>query len=101
MKQPPGPGEVVLGGVDWSRWSVILLKPDCVRRDLTEAVLDRIRREVAVLAQRQVVVEDWQIFVHYWDMLVNKDWFTDRDLVACLRNNYVGERSRRRARPWP
>jgi nucleoside-diphosphate kinase len=91
VKQPPGPGEVVLGGVDWGRWSVILLKPDCVRRDLTEPVLDRVRREVDVLAPRQVIVEDWQVFIHYWDMLVNKDWFPDRDMAGCLRRHYVGQ----------
>ena len=91
MKQPPGPGELVLGGVDWTRWSVILIKPDCVRRDLTNAVLERINREVPVSSRRRVTVDDLQIFVHYWDMLVNKDWFPDRDIVTCLRNNYVGQ----------
>ncbi|WP_405064631.1 nucleoside-diphosphate kinase [Kribbella sp. NBC_01505] len=77
--------------MDWTRWSVILLKPDCIRRGLINDVLDRIQRHVLVLAQRQVVVEDWQIFIHYWDMLVNKDWFPDRDIVRCLRDNYVGQ----------
>lgn len=91
MRQPPGPGEFVLSGVDWTCWSVILLKPDCVRRELTDQVLERIEHEVPVLGRQHVVVEDWQIFVHYWDMLVNKDWFPDRDIVACLRDNYVGQ----------
>ncbi|MFB6725563.1 nucleoside-diphosphate kinase [Kribbella sp. NPDC056345] len=70
---------------------MILLKPDCLRRGLTEPVLDKVKREVDVLAQRQVMVQDWQIFVHYWDMLVNKDWFPDRDMVACLREQYIGQ----------
>ena len=35
---PAAPGGVV-GGVDWSRWSVVLLKPDCLRRGLADDVL--------------------------------------------------------------
>lgn len=90
MKRPPGAGEYVLGGVDWKRWSVILLKPDCVARGLTDAVLERVEAVVPVIDRRKVIVADWQIFVHYWDLLVNADWFTDRNIAACLRETYVG-----------
>jgi nucleoside-diphosphate kinase len=90
MKQPPEIAGGVLGGVDWSRWSVILLKPDCVRRGLTDTILQRIAAVVPVSAQMDVTVADWQIFVHYWDLLVNADWFTDRGIPACLRDSYVG-----------
>lgn len=87
-RRPTTVGEV-LADVDWERWSVILLKPDCVRRGLVGAVLNRIGEAVDVSARRQVVVADWQIHVHYWDMLVGADWF-DRDVPACLRQQYIG-----------
>ncbi|MDH6134274.1 nucleoside diphosphate kinase [Kitasatospora sp. MAA4] len=89
MKQRVDKPGGVLGGVDWSRWSVVLLKPDCVRRDLTKTVLDRISPAADIVHQQQITVEDWQVFVHYWDLLVDRDWF-DVDVPACLRQTYVG-----------
>jgi nucleoside diphosphate kinase len=86
-RRPATVGEV-LAGVNWERWSVILLKPDCVRRGLVEPVLERIAEAVDVSARQQLVVADWQIHVHYWDMLVGADWF-DRDIPACLRKQYI------------
>ncbi|WP_203590729.1 nucleoside-diphosphate kinase [Streptomyces sp. SID13031] len=77
--------------MDWSRWSVILLKPDCVQRGLVDVILERVGRDVSVVGQMNVTVADWQIFVHYWDLLVNADWFTDREVVSCLRDSYVGQ----------
>jgi nucleoside diphosphate kinase len=88
VKRPERPGGV-LGGVDWSRWSVVLLKPDCVRRGLTDRVLDRLGAAARIVHRQQVVVEDWQVFVHYWDLLVDQDWL-DVDVPTCLRKAYVG-----------
>ena len=79
-----------LSGVDWSRWSVVLLKPDCLRRGLTEQVLARLEPAARIVHQRRVIVEDWQIFVHYWDLLVTRDRF-DVDVPGCLRSTYVGQ----------
>ncbi|WP_073923725.1 nucleoside-diphosphate kinase [Streptomyces sp. CB03911] len=90
MKQRPEAPGGVLEGVDWARWSVVLLKPDCVRRGLTDAVLDRLSAAATIAHTKLVVVEDWQIFVHYWDLLVDQDWF-DVDVPGCLRRMYVGQ----------
>jgi nucleoside diphosphate kinase len=90
VTRPPEFRGGVVGGVDWSRWSVVLLKPDCVRRGLTEAVLDRLAAVARISGRKDIVVADWQIFVHYWDMLVDADWF-DVDVVSCLRSMYVGQ----------
>ncbi|MFE9425247.1 nucleoside-diphosphate kinase [Kitasatospora sp. NPDC006697] len=80
-----------LQGVDWSRWSVVLLKPDCLRRGLGDQVLARLEPIARVLHRRQVVVADWQIHVHYWDLLVMRDRF-EVDVPGCLRATYVGQR---------
>lgn len=82
------PGSV-LDGIDWSRFTVVLLKPDCLRRKLVDAVLGRIAEHVEIITAERVTVADWQIFVHYWDLLVDRDWFTV-DVVECLRTAYVG-----------
>ncbi|WP_308377984.1 nucleoside-diphosphate kinase [Streptomyces sp. ISL-98] len=89
-RRPAAVGEV-LTSVDWGRWSVILLKPDCVRRGLVDTVLERITAavSVSVRGQMDVTVTDWQIHVHYWDLLVGADWF-DCSVPACLRKMYVG-----------
>jgi nucleoside diphosphate kinase len=84
------PGSV-LGGVEWSRFSVVLLKPDCLRRGLADEVLARIAAEGEIIAREMVTVQDWQIFVHYSDLLVDADWFTV-DVVGYLRRCYVGQR---------
>lgn len=55
--------------VDWTRWTVILLKPDCVRRGLVDAVLEHVSRHVLVSAVRRVNVTPEQILAHYDDML--------------------------------
>ncbi|MFJ2868265.1 nucleoside-diphosphate kinase [Kitasatospora sp. NPDC087314] len=79
-----------LRGVDWSRWSVVLLKPDCVRRGLSDQVLARLEPAATIVHRQQVLVEDWQIFVHYWDLLVTRDRF-EVDVPGCLRTTYVGQ----------
>lgn len=90
MKRPQTSGGV-LSGIDWDRWSVVLCKPDCVRRGLVDTVLNRINTVAPIRARMDVTVADWQIFVHYWDLLVDADWF-DRDIPCCLRALYVGQR---------
>ncbi|MFJ1753353.1 nucleoside-diphosphate kinase [Kitasatospora sp. NPDC088134] len=75
--------------VDWSRWSVVLLKPDCLRRGLADQVLARLEPTVRIVHRRLVVVADWQIHVHYWDLLVNRRRF-EVDVPGCLRATYVG-----------
>ncbi|WIX85735.1 nucleoside-diphosphate kinase [Amycolatopsis sp. DG1A-15b] len=75
--------------VDWSRWTVVLLKPDCLERDLVDAVLERVSTEIALIVVERVTVADWQIFVHYWDLLAYRHRL-DVDVAACLRDRYVG-----------
>ena len=86
---PRIPGSV-LGGVEWSRFSVVMLKPDCLRRGLADEVLARIAAEGEIIARDTVTVKDWQIFVHYVDLLVDADWFSV-DVVDYLRRFYVGQ----------
>ncbi len=78
----------VLDGIDWSRFSVVLLKPDCLRRQLVDDVMAVIRSAADVVVQERVTVADWQIFVHYQDLLADKDWFTV-DVVDYLRRTYI------------
>lgn len=91
MNRPPATSGPVLSGIDWTRWSVILVKPDAARRGLIDDVLHRVTAVVPVTGRMDVTpVADWQIFVHYWDLLVNRDAFVDLDIPACLRHTYVG-----------
>ncbi|HET6288753.1 MAG TPA: nucleoside-diphosphate kinase [Amycolatopsis sp.] len=85
MSGGPGAGQPV----DWARWSVVLLKPDCLERDLVRPVLARIAPVARVVAADRVTVEDWQIFTHYWDLFVHRHRL-DVDVAACLRRRYVG-----------
>ncbi|MFD7639558.1 nucleoside-diphosphate kinase [Kitasatospora sp. NPDC059795] len=82
----------VVAEVDWSRFSVILLKPDCVRRGLVGRVLDAVtaRTGVDIVHSMPVTVLPWQIHVHYWDMLVDADWWKPLDVAGCLERAYVG-----------
>ncbi|MEK8146339.1 nucleoside-diphosphate kinase [Streptomyces sp. M10(2022)] len=89
-RKPFRNGDVV-DGIDWSRWTVILCKPDCVQRGLVDQVLDRIAASgVTVSARLELTVQAWQAHVHYWDMLVDADWY-DRDIPACLDALYAGK----------
>jgi len=90
IRKPPS--GTVVDGVDFARWTVVLCKPDTVERGLVEEVLNRIRAaEFTVSAPLEVTVRPWQIHVHYWDLLVDADWFTDRDIPDCLEAEYVGK----------
>lgn len=78
---------------DFAECSVILCKPDAVERGLVGEVLDRVRAAgFKVSDPVDVTVRPWQIHVHYWDLLVDADWFTDRDIPACLDAEYAGRR---------
>jgi nucleoside-diphosphate kinase len=57
---------------------------------LEDAVLERLASFVHVFARQKVVVADWQVFVHYWDMVVDADWY-DLDVISSLRSMYVGQ----------
>lgn len=91
MNRKPRQAGAVVEGVDWDRWSVILCKPDAVERGLVDEVLGRLAMPgVEITSRTQVQVEPWQIHVHYWDLLVDRDWFPDRDIPACLDAEYAG-----------
>ncbi|MFJ8852395.1 nucleoside-diphosphate kinase [Streptomyces sp. NPDC102437] len=91
MNQKPSRSGAVVNGVGWSRWSVILCKPDAVERGLADEVLNRLAApDVEILGRQDVTVAPWQIHVHYWDLLVDADWFGGRDIPACLAGLYVG-----------
>ncbi|MET9879794.1 hypothetical protein ABZZ36_35055 [Actinacidiphila glaucinigra] len=85
------PSGTVVEGVDFHRWVVALCKPDAVDRGLVDQVLERISGAYAtVVARLDLTAQAWQAHVHYWDLLVNADWFTDRDIPACLDAEYAG-----------
>ncbi|MEU3434041.1 nucleoside-diphosphate kinase [Streptomyces sp. NPDC006863] len=90
MSRKPPSGTVV-EGIDFARWSVILCKPDAVERGLVDAVLERIAAAgVTITGRQDVTVQAWQAHVHYWDLLVDRDWFPGRDIPACLDAAYAG-----------
>lgn len=80
------------GPVNWDRWTVIVLKPDCVERDLVTPVLGRVAASVTVVATERVTVADWQIFVHYSDLMILRHRFAvdGVDVAQCLRDLYIG-----------
>ncbi|MFH9734942.1 nucleoside-diphosphate kinase [Streptomyces sp. NPDC017260] len=86
-----GPGRR-LQITDFNRCSVVLCKPDAVARGLADEVLGRVAAAGATIANRvDVTVQPWQAHVHYWDLLVDADWFPDRDIPACLDDTYAGK----------
>ncbi|GAA1165951.1 nucleoside-diphosphate kinase [Kitasatospora gansuensis] len=93
MNARPTAAGAVVDGVDWDRFSVVLLKPDCVRRELTDIVLAALaeRGGVEVVFWMPVTVAAWQIHVHYWDMLVDADWWLPLNIPLCLDQAYVGQ----------
>ncbi|MFJ9417615.1 thymidylate synthase [Streptomyces sp. NPDC101227] len=58
---------------------------DAVSRDVLAAL------RVTIANRRDVTVQPWQAHVHYWDLLVDADWFPDRDIPACLDAAYAGK----------
>ncbi|WP_433362479.1 nucleoside-diphosphate kinase [Streptosporangium sp. CA-115845] len=76
---------------NWSAWTVILLKPDCLIRGLTDDVLAWVAREVHVTARQEIHPTEQQIFAHYDDMLapeISREF--GLDVPAELRRIYVG-----------
>jgi nucleoside-diphosphate kinase len=61
----PGPPP----GTDWSQWTVILLKPDCLARNLISPVLAMVSQHVQVTARRTLYPSHDQVFIHYADIL--------------------------------
>ncbi|MFJ1716836.1 nucleoside-diphosphate kinase [Streptomyces sp. NPDC088260] len=58
---------------------------------LVDVVLERIAATgVTIANHREVTAQSWQAHVHYWDLLVDRDWFPDRDIPACLDDMYAG-----------
>ncbi|WP_030020177.1 nucleoside-diphosphate kinase [Streptomyces monomycini] len=85
-----GPGRALTIS-DFTRCSVILCKPDAVECGLVDAVLHRIAAAGFMITSRQeVTVQPWQAHVHYWDLLVDADYLPDRDIPACLDQEYAG-----------
>lgn len=80
-------------GVDWTCWTVVLLKPDCVARGLVDPVLTWVGTEVTLVDQRLVTPTEQQIFAHYDDLLTTRRaHFTWVDVPAELYRTYVGRR---------
>lgn len=78
--------------VDWRHWTVILLKPDCLARDLLSPVLAMVEQHLAVLHVTEVFPTEEQIFAHYADMLPLSATI-GRDVAAELRRIYVGRKA--------
>src|SRR5690606_22602435 len=77
---------------DFDRYSVVLCQPHAVPPGLVRAHLDRIAAAGATIANRiDVTVQPWQAHVHYWDLLVDADYFPDRDIPTCLDDTYAGK----------
>lgn len=78
---------------DGSRWTVVLLKPDCVARGLVDPVLTWVATEVT-LVDRRIVTATWeQIRAHYEDLLTTRRaHFTWVDVARDLHRTYVGQR---------
>lgn len=81
-----------LDDVDWSLWSVVLLKPDCIQRSLCDPVLDLIAEDLTVVEHRHITPTWEQISTHYDDMLSGPraTTITWCDMETELRSRYVG-----------
>ncbi|MCX4549601.1 nucleoside-diphosphate kinase [Streptomyces sp. NBC_01500] len=89
MSRKP-PSGFVVEGIDFDRWAVVLCKPDALERGLVDTVLDRITAcGVTITGRRELTAQAWQAHVHYWDLLVDADWFPGRDIPACLDTMYA------------
>lgn len=75
---------------DWDRWSVVLLKPDCLRRNLVGPVMNMIAQEFRIIAETSPVVTEEQIMAHYADMLPRSEEL-GRDVATELRRIFVGQ----------
>lgn len=82
--------DLASSGIDWSWWTVILLKPDCLARELAESVLTAMSEHVTNLTQQTVHPTPEQISVHYDDILPLSAEF-GVDVPAELRRIYLGQ----------
>jgi nucleoside-diphosphate kinase len=78
--------------VDWQFWTVILLKPDCLTRDLLSPVLAMVEQHLTVSHVTKVFPTEAQIFAHYADMLPRSAEL-GRDVAAELRRIYIGHQA--------
>ncbi|RZU51224.1 nucleoside diphosphate kinase [Krasilnikovia cinnamomea] len=78
--------------VDWRFWTVILIKPDCLARDLLDPVLAMVEQHLRVLHVTKVYPTQAQIFTHYADMLPRSAELR-RDVPAELTRIYVGRQA--------
>lgn len=93
MEPVPSPGSPdAIDRTDWSAWSVVLLKPDCVERGLTEQVLARLAQRVTIVAREVVTVTEAQIFAHYDDLIDGRKDVSPIDPATALRSLYVGKK---------
>ncbi|WP_238011605.1 nucleoside-diphosphate kinase [Dactylosporangium sp. AC04546] len=76
--------------VSWADWTVVLLKPDCVRRGLVEPVLAWVEEAVRLVDVRRVKPSTEQVFAHYDDMLLLSEEL-GRNVPAELRRIFVGQ----------
>lgn len=81
-----------LGWVDWDCWSVIYLKPDCLRRSLTGPILAWISQVAQVSGVTEVTVTRSQIHAHYAD-LFGRDEEIGADITAELDRMHVGQQA--------
>ncbi|RSM39907.1 hypothetical protein DMB66_57790 [Actinoplanes sp. ATCC 53533] len=78
--------------IDWRFWTVILLKPDCLARNLLSPVLAMVEHHLSVLHVTKVFPTEAQIFTHYADMLPRSAEL-GRDVAAELRRIYLGHQA--------
>jgi nucleoside-diphosphate kinase len=78
--------------IDWRYWTVILLKPDCLTRNLLSPVLAMVEQHLSVLHVTKVFPTETQIFTHYADMLPRSAEL-GRDVAAELRRIYLGHQA--------
>ncbi|MFD9073532.1 nucleoside-diphosphate kinase [Streptomyces lasiicapitis] len=102
-------GGAVVDGVDFTRWAVVLCKPDAVERGLVDAVLERITAAgVTVTERRDLTARPWQAHVAYRDFLAGAGGasqmrashldavFTDRPVAVALAYGRPGIHARLR-----
>jgi hypothetical protein len=82
--------DLASSGIDWSLVTVILLKPDCLARELAESMLAVVSAHVTILTQQTVHPTAEQIFAHYDDILPLSAEF-GVDVPAELRRIYLGQ----------
>lgn len=74
----------------WARWTVVLLKPDCLARGLVDPVIDAVAEHLSIVEVRTVFPAEEQIFAHYADMLPLSDSL-GVDVPAELSRIYIGQ----------